>query len=75
MLIGTIRRAIWWAMAGLVAVFGVWTAAKREARLRRKIDDANDYRKTRERIDHALENGSGLSVDDMRDRLRERGKR
>lgn len=71
----TIRLAIWWAVAGLVAFFGVWTAAKRDARLQRKIDDANDYRKTRERIDDAIENGSGLSVDDMRDRLRERGKR
>lgn len=71
----TIRLAIWWAVVGLVAFFGVWTAAKRDARLQRKIDDANDYRKTRERIDDAIENGSGLSVDDMRDRLRERGKR
>lgn len=71
----TIRRAIWWAVAGIVAFFGVWTAAKREAHLRRKIDAANDYRKTRERIDHAIENGSGLGVDDMRDRLRERGER
>lgn len=71
----TIRRAFWWAVAGLVALLGIWTAAKREARLQRKIDAANDYRKTRERIDHALENGNGLSVDDMRDRLRERGKR
>lgn len=70
-----IKRAFWWAMAGLVAVFGIWTAAKREARLQRKIDAANDYSKTRERIDHAIENGSGLSVDDMRDRLRERGSR
>lgn len=65
------RRALAWAVAGLVALLGMWGLAKRDARRETALEAAERYAKTRERMDDADTGTDDPAV--LRDWLRERG--
>ena len=66
---GWLKRAVAWAVAGLLAAAGIFYAGKREARQKAKIEGLEGYKKTRERIDDAPH---ATDADDARKRLSER---
>lgn len=66
---GWLKRAVLWAVGAALAVFGIWTAGKRHARQKAKIEGLEGYREIRERIDDAQ---VALDADDARERLRNR---
>lgn len=69
---GPIKRALAWLVAGLVAFAGVWGLVRRDVRREAALEAAEQYRETRERIDHA---DSPSDPDLARDWLRKRGQR
>ena len=70
---GWVKRLAIYAVAGAVAVLGIFAAGKREGRLRAKTDALEADRKADRRMDNA-EVSSG-KPDDDREWLRKRSKR
>ena len=72
-----LRRAMAWAVALIVTIFGAWSVGRREgtqaAKKRAAEQAAADYRETTERINEA-DIGTGDHDDDV-EWLRKRGKR
>jgi hypothetical protein len=68
-----IKRALAWAVAGLVTVLAIFGLAKRDARRGAALDAAQDYKTTRERIDHANDGIDSNDSDKLREWLRRRG--
>ncbi len=50
---GWLKRAVAWALGGLVVAAGIFGLGRREGRLRAKSEAEKGYRKTREKIDEA----------------------
>ena len=69
----SVRRAVVWLVAGLIAVISIFAAGKRTAREQAVADRTKEYAKTRKAIDNAAEVvGDDPAV--LRDWLRDRGK-
>lgn len=66
---GWLKRAVLWAVGAALAVFGIWTAGKRHARQKAKIEGLEGYKETRERIDDAP---VASDASDARERLSKR---
>lgn len=69
-----LKRAVAWALAGLVAIGGAWAVGRRDGRGDAKTKaaekDAKEYRETAER----MHNADAVGGDDL-EWLRKRGKR
>ena len=73
-----LRRAVAWALAGLVAIGGAWAIGRRDgataAKTKAAAKDAKEYRETAERM-HNADTGSADDDDDNVKWLRDRSKR
>ena len=68
-----IRRLAVWTVGGVLLVWAIWVAGKRDARQEAYLRAAEAYADTRKDIDHATDNlGDDPAV--LREWLRERGK-
>jgi hypothetical protein len=66
----SIRRALAWLAAGLVAIGGAWLAGRRNGAVRADLQAARANDKAHERMNNA-EMGADLDDDSRRKRLRE----
>lgn len=58
------------ALAALAGVIGAWLKGRSQGRADARAKQDADYRKSRERIDHAGKDVDSLSDADIRERLR-----
>ena len=66
---GWLKRAVAWAVAGLLAAAGIFYAGRINDRKNAKIEGLKGYRETRERMDNAPH---ASDADDAHKRLSER---
>jgi len=69
---GWLKRAVAWAVAGLLAAAGIFYAGKREARQKAKIEGLKADKAANERINHADVSDGNADADTewLRDRSR-----
>lgn len=70
---GWLRRAVFWAVGAALAVFGIWTAGKREGRSRAKSEALEADKKAltnRERIEDDVASDPDLAARAKRSVLR-----